>query len=110
MEPDLKKQLGARVRKARREADLKQEELAEMLGTSQAVISNVENGVSTIDAPDLPKWARALGKPLMYFYADEAQSWQQRALDILSMIPEDRLDFVLHMLKNMALTMHEVDT
>ena len=110
MEQDLKKQLGARVRKARREADLKQEELAEKLATSQAVISNVENGVSTIDAPDFPKWARALGKPIMYFYEDEAQIWQQRAIDILSMIPEDRLDFVLHMLKNMALTMHEVDT
>ncbi|QPC83674.1 helix-turn-helix transcriptional regulator [Phototrophicus methaneseepsis] len=68
MEPDLKKQLGVRIRKVRRAADLKQEGLAEKLSTSQAVISNVENGVSMIDAPDLPKWARALGKPIMYFY------------------------------------------
>ena len=74
------------------------------------MISDVENGVSTIDAPDLPKWARALGKPIIYFYEDDAQAWQQSALDILGMIPEDRLHFVLHMLKNMTLTIHEIDS
>lgn len=98
------------MRKARREAKLKQDELAELLETSQSAISNVENSLTGLDVTELPIWARALGKPIMYFYEDETQIWQQRALDILSMIPEDRLDFVLHMLKNMALTMHEVDT
>ncbi|QPC80938.1 helix-turn-helix transcriptional regulator [Phototrophicus methaneseepsis] len=107
MEQDAKKRFGDRVRRARRDLDLKQEELAEMLGTSQAVVSNVENGVSAISAPDLPRWAEALNKPIMYFFDDHALDWQRRALDILAMLPEDQLEVVLRMLKYMALGMNE---
>lgn len=109
MANEAKKRLGERVRKARRDAQLKQDELAEKLGISQGVISNVETGVSTIDVPDLAKWARALEKPIMYFYLDDTLSLEQRTSAVLSMFPEDRLDFVLIMLENMALTMRERD-
>ncbi len=107
MTDDRKKRLGERIRKARRDANLTQGELADKLGISQGVISNVETGVSTIDAPDLPVWAEVLNKPIMYFYVDEDLNPQERALSVLSMFPEDRLEFVLQMLENMALTMHE---
>ena len=86
---------------------MKQGVLAENLGLTQAVVSNVENGVSTIDVPDLPKWAEALGKPLMYFFSGEEMDYQQRALTVLSMVPEDRMEFVLQMIENMALTMRQ---
>ncbi len=108
MNSDLKKQLGERIRRARHDADLKQIELSERLGISQGVISNVETGVSTIDVPDLPRWAEALEKPIMYFYLDGTLDLQERAATILSMFPSDRLDFVMQMLENMALTMREV--
>lgn len=107
MADEGKKQLGERVRKARLEAALKQDELAARIGMSQGVISNVETGVSTIDVPDLPKWAEALNKPIMYFYTGDSLSLEQRTAAILGMFPEDRLDFVLHMLENMALTMRQ---
>ncbi|MCA9891913.1 MAG: hypothetical protein KC615_02955 [Anaerolineae bacterium] len=45
----------------------------------------------------------------MYFYQDETADWQQRAMDILRMFPKNQSGFVLHMLKNMALSMHEFD-
>ena len=86
---------------------MKQGVLAENLGLTQAVVSNVENGVSTIDVPDLLKWAEALGKPLMYFFSGEALDYQQRALTVLGMVPEDRMEFVLQMIENMALTMRQ---
>ena len=88
--------------------DLKQDELAELMGISQAVVSNVENGLTTIDVPDLPRWAAVLNKPIMYFYEDEGIYWQHKALDILRMFPEERIEFVLHLLKNMAISMHEL--
>ncbi|MCA9886668.1 MAG: helix-turn-helix transcriptional regulator [Anaerolineae bacterium] len=107
MEQDAKKWFGDRVRRARLDLGLKQEELAEILGTSQAVVSNVENGVSALSVPDLPRWADALKKPIMYFYDEHALDWQRRALDVLAMFPEDQLEIVLRMLKYMALGMNE---
>lgn len=107
MGTDHKKRLAERIRRARREAEITQGELASRLGLSQGVISNVETGVSTIDAPDLPQWAAALGKPIMYFYLDDDLSLHERAAAILSMFPQERLVFVLQMLENLALTMRE---
>lgn len=107
MSTDHKKRLAERIRRARREAEITQGELASRLGLSQGVISNVETGVSTIDAPDLPQWAAALGKPIMYFYLDDDLSLHERAAAILSMFPQERLVFVLQMLENLALTMRE---
>lgn len=104
---ESKKRLGERIRKARLEMGMKQGVLAENLGLTQAVVSNVENGVSTIDVPDLPKWAEALGKPLMYFFTGEEMVGQQRALTVLGMVPEDRMEFVLQMVENMALTVRK---
>lgn len=101
-----KKRLGERIRKARRDVNMTQGELSERLGVSQGVVSNVETGVSTIDAPDLPLWAEILNKPIMYFFVEEDVDPHERALAILNMFPDDRLEFVLQMLENMALTMH----
>lgn len=102
MDNDGKKALGERVRRARRDANLTQEQLAELLGVSQGVISNVETGVSTIDAPDLPAWARALNVPVMYFYQDYAADHAERMLLLLGLFPEDKLPFIFQMLENMA--------
>ena len=99
-----KKQLGQRVRQARRELKISQESLAQELGLTQAVISNVETGVSAIDVPDLPKWAETLNKPLMYFYSGHEMDVAQRVLASLTMIPEDQLDLFVSLVENMALT------
>lgn len=107
MADEGKKRLGERIRKARRDANLTQGDLADKLGISQGVVSNVETGISTIDVPDLPLWADALNKPIMYFYLDEAIAPRERALTVLDMFPEHRLEFVLQMLENIALTTYE---
>ena len=55
----------------------------------------------------MPHGAEALGKPLMYFFTGEEMSGQQHALTVLGMVPEDRMEFVLQMIENMALTMRK---
>ena len=43
----------------------------------------------------------------MYFFTGEEMYAQQRALTVLGMVPEDRMEFVLQMVENMALTMRQ---
>jgi transcriptional regulator with XRE-family HTH domain len=104
MNRDGKKRLGTRVRRARLDADLSQSQLARRLGVLQSVVSTVENGISTIDAPDLPHWAQALGKPILYFYLDETLDIQDRAIAIFSLFPADKVAMVLQMLQPLALS------
>jgi transcriptional regulator with XRE-family HTH domain len=101
-EDTTKKRLGERIRRARRNADITQLELAHRLGISQGVVSNVETGVSTIDAPDLPRWAEALGVPIMTFYLDDIGDLRQRAVAVLTLFPDNRLPMVIQLLEGMA--------
>jgi len=82
--------------------DMPQHVLAEKLGVTQAVISNVENGVSTITVPNLQKWATALEQPLLYFIEDETVDIRERALAILSQFSTEQLQLVLYMLQAMS--------
>ncbi len=97
-----KKRLGQRVRLARTLAGMTQLEVARKLGVSQGVVSNVETGVSTIDVPDLPRWAQVLKTPIMAFFIDEISDDLQRATAALYMFPDERLLSVARMLENMA--------
>ena len=71
MNEEGNEKLGKRIKQARQEAGMSQKELARRVDRTQGVVSTVENGLSTIDAPDLPRWAVALGKSVMYFYLGE---------------------------------------
>lgn len=61
------KEIGYRITLAREEAGLNQKELAEMLGISQASLSNYENGKRRVYLPQLEIIASVLNKPLDYF-------------------------------------------
>ena len=105
MTDDGKKKLGERIRRARMDSGITQKMLAETLGMSQGVISNVENGVSTIDAPELPTWAAALNKPIMFFFLDEPLPPEERAAAILDLLSNKQRERVLEMLEYLALGM-----
>lgn len=68
MNEDGNQKLGKRIKQARQEAGMSKKELARRVDRTQSIVFTVENGLSTIDAPDLPRRAVALGKPVMYFY------------------------------------------
>jgi len=61
------KEIGYRITIAREEAGLNQKELAEILGISQASLSNYENGKRRVYLPQLENIAQVLNKPLEYF-------------------------------------------
>lgn len=63
------KEFGRRVRSARRETGLKQEELARSLEVSVFSVSRWERGVNYPEMPMLIALARRLGKPVAYFTA-----------------------------------------
>jgi transcriptional regulator with XRE-family HTH domain len=58
---ELANVLGRRIQQRRRELDLNQKQLAEMIGASNQFVSQVENGVSLPSLGSLVKFAQALG-------------------------------------------------
>lgn len=61
------KEIGYRITIAREEAGMNQKDLAEIVGISQATLSNYEKGKRRVYLPQLQKIADTLGKPLEYF-------------------------------------------
>jgi len=70
---EIKRQFGKRVRQARKEKGWIQKELGEHFGCSQRTISDIERGVTTINALDVPRLARILDKTILYFYPTLAE-------------------------------------
>lgn len=77
-----------RLRQARIDAGLTQEELGRRLGISAVSISDRERGVTEISAEELKRIARILAKPTEWFYGTDSVS------------PEDEIDLMFHDLKD----------
>lgn len=65
---DIDKFVGARVRQARREDGLTQEQLGNEVGLTFQQIQKYEKGVNRISAGRLVAFADALHRPITYFY------------------------------------------
>lgn len=68
---------GLRIRKARENAGLSQEELAARLQLygleiTQKAISRIETGLRLVPDFELLYFAKALGKPILWFYEEES--------------------------------------
>jgi transcriptional regulator with XRE-family HTH domain len=61
---ELRSKFGRRLRQLRRERDMTQEELAEMVGISTDFLSNVERGINAPSFENLEKIAKALRVPV----------------------------------------------
>ena len=70
------KEIGYRIQIAREEAGYNQKELSEILGISQASLSNYEKGKRRVYYPQLQEIADALGRPLDYFM--QPIEWEAR--------------------------------
>jgi len=84
MTDDLKRAIGRRVRTARREAGVTQEDLAARTDRSTEAVSNIERGVSLPTLDTLERLAEALGAPLSFFFdvSDEAASPRRAEIEI----------------------------
>lgn len=73
--------LGARIRSAREQANISQEELASRVSKDQRAVSDYENGKRKLAAAELPAFARALNVSVLYFFEGEiSQNDVDRAL------------------------------
>jgi transcriptional regulator with XRE-family HTH domain len=67
MEKILNKIIGERIKAGRTEKGLKQTDLAQTIDSTPASISNIENGLQTIQLIDLYKIAERLDKEVYHF-------------------------------------------
>jgi transcriptional regulator with XRE-family HTH domain len=66
--------VGERLKRAREEAKLTQQELAERIGATRSAIAQVESGTSTsLNAENLAKAAQALGKSAVWLATGEGR-------------------------------------
>jgi transcriptional regulator with XRE-family HTH domain len=67
--PDYQRML-ARLRQARLDAKLTQEEVGKRLGIRQNLVSKMELGERRLDPVELARFAAAYGKPVAWFLED----------------------------------------
>lgn len=65
--PDPNDHIRQKLREAREQAAMSQRELAERFGSAQVTISDLERGRTKVNAGDLVRLARILGKSVTYF-------------------------------------------
>lgn len=65
---NLKQHIGLRVKSARREKGLTQEDLADRIGKAVATLSNIERGEALTGLETLSLIAQATGKPIVFFF------------------------------------------
>lgn len=66
--------LGARLKRARKEAGVEQKDAASALGLDQGKISLIESGMRKLDAAnELPKLAKLYKKPIGWFFEEDEE-------------------------------------
>jgi len=80
-----KQLLAARLRIARDESGLSQDDLGKMYGCSGAAISQMERGVRGIGMDALEKFSKIFDKPVEWFWADkmEASNLPQKPIELM---------------------------
>lgn len=90
-----KRELGHRLRLARLDTGLTQEDVAQQLGLPRPAISQLEAGKRSVDSLELAKLARLYGRPLLSFFDDQSEiSTTEEPLTVLfratELRPEDQ--------------------
>ena len=69
--------LGLRIRQAREQRGLSQEEFAALIKRDQRAVSEYEHGKRRISVTDLPRVAQALDVPILYFFEGDVTATDQ---------------------------------
>ena len=67
----MNEKIAKRIRQAREERGLTQQDVANYLGRTAASISDLERGKVQVSASDLYKLSKYLNKPIEFFYGEE---------------------------------------
>lgn len=103
------KLLGLRIRQAREQKRMSQEDLGAAVSKEQGAISEYESGRRKLAASDLPAFATALEVPLLYFFEEEVDidHFDAAILNYLHQLPssEDR-QAAIDIMRIFAATIH----
>ena len=98
-------EMGARIARLRKEQDITQVQLAELLGTSQQTITAYEVGRRRVPVSSLPKIARLLGVSVEELIGEEAKPGKrgpapklQQQLERITRLPKTQQRFVMQVI------------
>lgn len=94
--PLANKNIGSKVKDARKQRGLTQKDLAEKLGRTIGAISQLEQGKVQISAVDLHSIGDLLNKPIEYFYGENytGDDVQDLIAIVRKMEPKERADLL----------------
>ena len=96
--------IGKRIAALRREKDLKQDDLAQMLEVSPQAVSKWENDQTCPDISLLPKLAKILGVTV-----DELLSGKQELQPVVTLVPEEQRKDIKDMMLRIVVDSHDGD-
>ena len=96
--------IGKRIAALRREKNLKQDDLAQMLEVSPQAISKWENDQTCPDISLLPKLAKILGVSV-----DELLSGKQELQPVVTLVPEEQRKDIKDMMLRIVVDSHDGD-
>lgn len=76
-----RKELSKKLKRARIESGLKQEQIAQLMNLPVSGISVIENGTRKVDVIELIKFAEFYSKPVEWFFRDESNTNYRRWYD-----------------------------
>ena len=107
-EQQIREDIGTRIYVQRYKAGLSQKELATAIGVSGQMLHKYENGSSNITSQKLLLCAKALNKPVGYFYGDGEDDEMQTTSNILRIaaeldqLPPEGVDTIVDMMRNIT--------
>ena len=96
--------IGKRIAALRREKNLKQDDLAQMLEVSPQAVSKWENDQTCPDISLLPKLAKSLG-----ISVDELLSGKQEVQPVVTLVPEEHRKDIKDMMLRIVVDSHDGD-
>ena len=75
---------GSKIREARKEAGLRQIDVAKVLGYSPMAISHFENGIRNLRLKDIERLAEYFGKRLSYFFPIQSYDNEQKSPEVVA--------------------------
>jgi len=105
-EEQIRKDIGTRIYVQRYKAGFSQKDLAEVIGVSGQMLHKYENGSSNITSQKLLLCAKALNKPVGYFFGDGEDDGMQTSSNILRIaaeldqLPPEGVDTIVQMMRN----------
>ena len=106
-EKQYRENIGRRISQLRVNEKMTQKSLAEKMGVSGQQLHNYENGISNIAAHKIVLCAKALNKPISYFYETCEENFQRPTSNIVTLateidqLPKEGIDIMVSMMRNL---------